>query len=167
MPVSDLVEQAPGKASHMGSNAHRIALQTGATFALAVTLPTAAAQFRLATVPDKLLRPTSIAMPAAAAATPAPAPTLQAAAKSTTNYAGSAWYGSAVQLELPRDAGNGTYTRPKVIVGIPSDSMRTMMKSAGVTTKYCMLPMLRARTKMNGDGDINGTLWLYARCTFY
>jgi hypothetical protein len=45
--------------------------------------------------------------------------------------------------------------------------MRNMMKSAGVTTKYCMLPMLRARTKMNGDGDINGTLWLYARCTFY
>jgi len=164
MPVSDLVEQAPGKASHMGSNAHRIGLQAGATFALAVTLPTAAAQLRLATVPDNLLRPTSIAMPAAAA-TSAPPP--QAAARTTTNYAGSAWYGSAVQLELPRDAGNGTYTRPKLIVGIPSDSMRNMMKSAGVTTKYCMLPMLRARTKMNGDGDINGTLWLYARCTFY
>lgn len=147
----------------MGSNAYRIAVQTFAAFALATTLPSAAAQLRLATVPDNLLRPTSIAMPAAAA-TPAPTPQ---ASRSTTSYAGSAWYGSAVQLELPRDAGNGTYTRPKFIVGLPSDSMRNMMKSAGVTTKYCMLPMLRARTRMNGDGDINGTLWLYARCTFY
>jgi hypothetical protein len=147
----------------MGSNARRFALQAAASFALAAALPTAAAQLRLATVPDNLLRPASIAMPpdtATRASTPLPA-------KPTTSYAGTAWYGSAVQLELPRDAGNGTYTRPKVVVGLPSDSMRNMMNSAGVATKNCMLPMLRARTKMNADGDINGTLWVYARCTFY
>jgi hypothetical protein len=147
----------------MGSNALRIALQAAATIALAVALSSATAQVRLTTVSDNLLRSTSIAMPAD---TGTQASTPQSA-KQTTSYARSAWYGSAVQLELPRDAGNGTYTRPKFVVGLPSDSMRNMMNSAGVATKNCMLPMLRARTKMNGDGDINGTLWVYARCTFY
>jgi hypothetical protein len=147
----------------MGTYAHRVASQSAAVIALAALLPAAAAQLRLGTVPENLLRPTSIAMPADTA-TRASAPQTT---KSSTSYAGSAWYGSAVQLELPRDAGNGTYTRPKFVVGLPSDSMRNMMNSAGVATKNCMLPMLRARTKMNADGDINGTLWLYARCTFY
>lgn len=146
----------------MVSNALRIAAQSAAAITLAATVPGAAAQLRLSTVPDSLLRPASTAMSAAAAPRTASPPT-----RPPTSYAGPTWYGSAVQLELPRDAGNGTYTRPKVIVGLPSDSMRNLMKSAGVTTKYCMLPMLRARTKMNPEGDINGTLWVYARCAFY
>lgn len=78
----------------------------------------------------------------------------------------SRWLGSTVQLELPRDAGSGQYTRPKFIVGLPSDSMKSWMNSAGLEADHCMLPMLRARTRMSADGDINGTLWLYARCTF-
>jgi hypothetical protein len=45
--------------------------------------------------------------------------------------------------------------------------MRGFMNSAGFDTDKCQLPMVRARTKSSGDGDINGTLWLYARCTFY
>ena len=44
--------------------------------------------------------------------------------------------------------------------------MRSFLNSAGFSADKCQLPMVRARTKSNGDGDINGTLWLFARCTF-
>ena len=60
----------------------------------------------------------------------------------------------------------GQYTRPKFHVGVPSESMRGFLNSAGFSAEKCQLPMVRARTKSSGDGDINGTLWLYARCTF-
>jgi hypothetical protein len=80
--------------------------------------------------------------------------------------ASSSWLGSAIQLEEPRATGTGQYTRPKIHVGLPSDSMRSFLNSAGFSADKCQLPMVRARTKSNGDGDINGTLWLFARCTF-
>jgi hypothetical protein len=86
---------------------------------------------------------------------------------SFTASAGSTWIGSAIQLEQPRVNSLGQYTRPKFHVGVPSDSMRGFLNSAGFTAEKCQLPMVRARTKSNGDGDINGTLWLFARCTFY
>jgi len=78
----------------------------------------------------------------------------------------SSWLGNAIQFETPRATGTGQYTRPKFHVGVPSESMRGFLNSAGFSADKCQLPMLRARTKSNGDGDINGTLWLYARCTF-
>ena len=78
----------------------------------------------------------------------------------------SSWLGSAIQLEEPRATGTGQYTRPKFHVGLPSDSMRSFLNSAGFSADKCQLPMVRARTKSNGDGDNNGTLWLFARCTF-
>ena len=78
----------------------------------------------------------------------------------------SSWLGSAIQLEEPRVTSTGEYTRPKFHVGVPSESMRGFMNSAGFDTDNCQLPMVRARTKSSGDGNINGTLWLFARCTF-
>lgn len=83
-----------------------------------------------------------------------------------TSRTTTGWLGSAVQLEAPTSTGTGQYTKPKVRIGLPSDSMRNFLNSAGLPAEKCQLPMLRARTKSNGDGDINGTLWLYARCTF-
>ena len=78
----------------------------------------------------------------------------------------SSWLGNAIQFEAPRPTSLGQYSRPKFHVGLPSESMRGFLNSAGFDADKCQLPMLRARTKSNGDGDINGTLWLYARCTF-
>ena len=75
--------------------------------------------------------------------------------------------GTAIQLEEPRVTATGQYTRPKFHVGVPSDSMRNFLNSAGFTAEKCQLPMVRARTKTSGNGDINGTLWLFARCTFH
>ncbi|HYM48839.1 MAG TPA: hypothetical protein VES91_10190 [Burkholderiaceae bacterium] len=86
---------------------------------------------------------------------------------SGTSASGSSWLGTAIQLEAPRATGTGQYTRPKFHVGVPSESMRGFLNSAGFTADKCQLPMVRARTKSSGDGDINGTLWLYARCTFH
>lgn len=80
--------------------------------------------------------------------------------------AGARWIGDSVRLEVPRDIVTGQYARPKVVVGLQSQSMRSWMHMAGLDAEHCMLPMLRARTRMTAEGDVSGTLWLYARCTF-
>lgn len=83
-----------------------------------------------------------------------------------TTLRGAGWLGNSVRLEVPRDVVTGHYARPKLVVGLPSASMKSWMNSAGLDADHCMLPLLRARTRMTTDGDIQGTLWLYARCTF-
>ena len=85
-----------------------------------------------------------------------------------TSASDSTWLGSAVRMEAPRPTATGQYTKPKVIVGLPSDSMRSFMNSVGFTTERCMLPTLKARPTFNAGGDLDGgTFWLSARCTFY
>ncbi|HVE90106.1 MAG TPA: hypothetical protein VNA44_10445 [Burkholderiaceae bacterium] len=80
----------------------------------------------------------------------------------------STWLGSAIQVEAPRATATGQYTRPKVIFGLPSDSMRSFMNSVGFTTERCMLPTLKARAKVGAGGNVDGgTFWVSARCTFY
>ena len=125
----------------------------------AATLP-CAAQLQLDVVPESALAPTQDRVVAAARSLPA------TTTRSYSAASGSSWLGSAIQLEEPRATGTGQYTRPKFHVGVPSESMRGFMNSAGFDTDKCQLPMVRARTKSSGDGNINGTLWLYARCTF-
>ncbi len=125
----------------------------------AATLP-CAAQLRLDVLPETALPGHQ------RAASSASALSLPATTSRTFSASNSGWIGSAIQLEEPRATGTGQYTRPKFHVGVPSESMRGFMNSAGFDTDKCQLPMVRARTKSNGDGNINGTLWLYARCTF-
>jgi hypothetical protein len=85
-----------------------------------------------------------------------------------TSASDSTWLGSAIRVEAPRATATGQYTRPKVIVGLPSDSMRSFMNSVGFTTERCMLPTLKARPTFSAGGDIDGgTFWVSARCTFY
>ena len=127
-----------------------------------LTLP-CAAQLRLDVVPESALPRAHHRMAAGASAQSLPAAT----SRTFTASAGSTWIGSAIQLEEPRVTSTGQYTRPKFHVGVPSESMRGFLNSAGFTADKCQLPMVRARTKSNGDGDINGTLWLFARCTFH
>lgn len=130
-----------------------------AAVAFTVALP-CAAQLRLDVVPEASLLASQVA--------PADAPVLRASGTqsfSSTSVSATGWLGSAVQLEQPRATGTGQYTRPKFHVGLPSDSMRSFLNSSGFSADKCQLPMVKARTKVQ-DGDINGTLWLYARCTF-
>jgi hypothetical protein len=86
----------------------------------------------------------------------------------TSATSDSTWLGSAIRVEAPRATGTGQYTKPKVVVGLPSDAMRKFMNSAGFATERCMLPTVKARAKVGASGDVDGgTLWLSARCTFY
>ena len=128
---------------------------------LAVAAPSSSAQLRLDVLPETAL--SGIQRSAA------PAPNLSLPATTSRSFAGSSssWLGSAIQLEEPRATSTGQYTRAKFHVGIPSEAMRGFMNSAGFDTDKCQLPMVRARTKSIGNGDINGTLWLFARCTFH
>lgn len=79
---------------------------------------------------------------------------------------GARWLSSTIELDRPRAAANGTYTRPKLMVGLPSAPMRNWLRAAGVEAERCQLPMLRARTSM-ASGDLNGSLWVFARCSFH
>lgn len=142
----------------------RTLLHTLATVMMAAVALPSAAQLQLDVLPETAL------LPARNQTFAGSAPSLPAAGAQAfygVPTSGSNWLGTAIQLEEPRATGTGQYTRPKFHVGVPSESMRGFLNSAGFAADKCQLPMVRARTKSSGDGDINGTLWLYARCTFH
>jgi hypothetical protein len=141
------------------------------------TAPVALAQVRAESIPDSALRPTNLMAVAPAAEAPAGitlprtalvTPRSEPFAPETAmpiSYS-TTFLGSTVQLDMPRYDSSGKYVRPKFYVGMQSDAMRNWMNSTGLAADKCMLPMLRARTHMNGDGEVSGSLWVYARCTF-
>lgn len=74
-----------------------------------------------------------------------------------------------VQLfEAPRDFTPGQPVRrsPRLAVGFRSDAMRNAMEAIGIDAQHCMAPIVRLRGKMADNGDVSGTLWISARCTF-
>jgi len=129
--------------------------------ALAASVLPCAAQLQLEALPEPSLLAPQAQQPLAAAPPPE-----QPKAFYSTSASASGWLGSAISLEAPRATNTGQYTRPRFNVGVPSESMRGFLSSAGFAAEKCQLPMVRARTSTNGDGDVNGALWLYARCTF-
>lgn len=134
--------------------------------ALAAALcTTASAQAHVDALPESILRPYSARDRAAAALsdTPARSAPTPAATPRARDYS---WMGGALQVESARETFDGRYTRPKVIIGLPSESMKDWMNSAGFATEQCLLPMVRARARLNAEGEASGTMWLYARCTF-
>lgn len=149
----------------MRIGAHPPVRARSAALLLACSLaPLASAQVRTDDAGSPVLRPPALrgTAPPASTETATTAP----ASFSDTTLRNAGWLGNSVRLEVPRDVVTGHYARPKLVVGLPSASMKNWMNSAGLDADHCMLPMLRARTRMTADGEINGTLWLYARCTF-
>jgi hypothetical protein len=136
--------------------------------AVAMVLATeASAQMRIDAVPESVMRPYSVRDSGAAPRTdvsPRSAHVLAAtAAPPLRDYR---WLGGAVQVEGARPTVDGTYTRPRFMIGLPSESMKDWMNSAGFATEQCLLPMVRARARVNAEGEASGAMWLYARCTF-
>jgi hypothetical protein len=160
-----------------GCRGRNLAAATAA--ALLVATSSALAQMRVDAVPASVLRTTNLAVTAPApdptVATAAAGPSAQPALHSEAFVPSTAppisysttVLGSTLQLDLPRYDASGKYIRPKFYVGKKSDSMRNWMNSAGISADKCMLPLVRARTHMGGDGDVSGSLWVYARCSFY
>jgi len=73
---------------------------------------------------------------------------------------------SASLVEMPRDTMPGRYQRPHHALGFRSEALRGWLKEAGVDAQTCIAPVLRLRTKLSGDGELSGALWLYVRCSF-
>jgi hypothetical protein len=154
-----------------------------AAHAVAATLlfgvaPAVLAQMRVDAVPASVLRPSSVMATAPALDTPAAVvprasvlPSQQAEPMGMTSTLPVSYstnvLGSTVQLDMPRYDSSGKYVRPKFYVGLQSDSMRNVMNSTGLAADKCMLPMVRARTRVSGDGEVTASLWVYARCTFF
>jgi len=136
-------------------------------FAAAAVAPTsAAAQIRIEAIPDSILRPYSIREADPSSLEPEVTHSAPKFAASEPRFRDYSWLGGAVQVESPRATADGRYTRPKLMLGVPSEAMKGWMHSAGFAAEKCLLPMVRARARVNADGEAYGTLWLYARCSF-
>lgn len=68
-------------------------------------------------------------------------------------------------IEVPRDASPGTYGRPRYALGFRSEALRKLMNEIGIEANSCLAPVVRLRTKISGEGDVSGAIWIYARCT--
>jgi hypothetical protein len=135
--------------------------------AVALALATAAsAQMRIDAVPESVMRPYSVRDSSASSRSEPPIRSAHALAPAAPRMRDYSWLGGALQVEGARQNINGTYTRPKLIIGLPSESMKDWMNSAGFAADKCLLPMVRARARVNAEGEASGTMWLYARCTF-
>jgi hypothetical protein len=110
--------------------------------AVAMALATvASAQMRIDAVPESVMRPYSVRDSGAIPRSEPPirsAHALAAAAPQTRDYS---WLGGALQVEAARENSNGTYTRPKLIIGLPSESMKDWMNSAGFAAEQCLLAL--------------------------
>jgi hypothetical protein len=73
----------------------------------------------------------------------------------------------AALIELPRNQIPGQYSRPHYALGVRSTRVKRWMEGIGLDADTCLAPVLRMRTKLSSDGDLNGALWVYARCTFH
>ena len=76
--------------------------------------------------------------------------------------------GSGVVLEMPRIAPDGSFQRPRVLIGRQSPELRMWMREAGLIPERCMLPMFRGRLKRDPEtGKLGAAVLVSARCTFY
>jgi hypothetical protein len=123
------------------------------------------AQTRVEAIAETVVRPYGL-RDARAPSAPAPALSMERATAATPQFSDYSWLGGAVQMEAPRQNGSGAYTRPRISVGLPSESMKDWMSAAGLPAEQCLLPMVRARARLSADGEASGTFWLYARCSF-
>lgn len=125
----------------------------------------AQAQERVEAIPDSILRPYSVresnALPPMETA-----PRIAGIGSTEPQWRDFRWLGGAVQVEAPRQTPTGSYTKPRVVIGLPSEPMRDWMNSTGLAVEQCLLPMLRARARISAEGEASGTMWVYARCTF-
>ncbi len=114
---------------------------------------------------ESLLRPWSARVPREArTANAAPDPIETTSDRAPRDYS---WMKGAVQvLDQPVDPVTGAYKRPKVVIGVPSETVANWLKSNGIAAERCLLPMLRARARVSDEGEASGSLQLFARCTF-
>lgn len=73
---------------------------------------------------------------------------------------------SLVQVEMPRDLGDGRYSRPKVRLGMQSESLKSLAQSMGLQPDRCTLPGLRARSSASSD-ELSASVMVFARCSFF
>lgn len=73
--------------------------------------------------------------------------------------------GGARLVEVPNHAAPGSYARPRYALGFRSDAMRGWLNGLGLDATSCLAPVVRLRSKISSDGDVSGSIWLYARCS--
>jgi len=73
---------------------------------------------------------------------------------------------SFVQVEMPRDLGDGRYSRPRVRLGMQSESLKSLAQSIGLQPDRCTLPGLRARSSASSD-ELSASVTVFARCSFF
>jgi len=76
--------------------------------------------------------------------------------------------GKGVILEMPRVGPDGSFQRPRVVIGRQSPELYAWMREVGLPPERCMLPMFRGRLKREPEtGKVGLAVLVSARCTFY
>ncbi len=88
-----------------------------------------------------------------------------ATSNSVSAYSSVVDLNSYVQIEMPRDLGDGRFTRPRVRFGMQSDSLKSLANSVGLQPDRCSLPV-RARSSASSD-EASTSVMLFARCSFF
>jgi hypothetical protein len=73
-------------------------------------------------------------------------------------------------VEMPRMQPDGTYQRPRLLLGRQSPELDALLKEVGLPPDRCMLPMLRGRLKRQTEGETSRSglaVLVTARCTFF
>jgi hypothetical protein len=68
-------------------------------------------------------------------------------------------------IEMPSTAGLGQPTRRHYAFGLRSDSFKAWLTDLGVDTDHCVAPIVRMSSRIESNGDLRGTFWVYARCS--
>jgi hypothetical protein len=126
----------------------------------ACALASAAGAAQAADAPMRLALPRA-ALAAAHAARPADADVALRPALPRRESA----LGGARLIEVPRAGAPGTYGRPRYALGFRSEALRGLMNDIGIEATSCLAPVVRLRTRISGDGDFSGAIWIYARCS--
>lgn len=75
-----------------------------------------------------------------------------------------------IQLfEAPREFSPGQPVRrtPRLAIAFRSNALRNGLDALGINAETCMAPIIRVRGKLSSGGDINSTVWISARCSFW
>jgi hypothetical protein len=77
--------------------------------------------------------------------------------------------GQGVVLEMPRgDPGTEGFQRPRLLIGLQSQALRTWMSEMGLPPERCMLPMFRGRLKRSPEtGKMGAAVLVSGSCTFF
>ena len=95
--------------------------------------------------------------------------------QATATQGSGAWHiqsGAIGPLQLLEPAHNPRHgepqvRRPRFALVFHSPGLKRQLEAMGLKPQACQAPIIRARGKLTGGGDVNGSFWISARCALW